>query len=432
MNNKEAANQFLSSITGIGGLRIAGMALAFATNILLARLLGVKEYGTVVYVLAWVGILSVVGVFGLDRLLVREIATYRVQSSWGLLRGVLRWGIAVSLLISSSIACIAILIHPHIADSKLNPVLPAACCLLIFIVLTRVMGAALQGFHKVVLSQFAESFIQPGLILLLIATTGIILKNNLTAGHILYFYIIAAGTACLFAGWMLRWIMAHVPKPKTPVQYSSKLWLIGTLPLFAVSALDVLNTQLSSLMLGTLSGTTAVGVYAAAERGAMLVVLPLNVVSLTVAPTFAMLYQSREHTNLQRLVTKSARFILAVSTPVALALIAGGQWFLMVFGQSFTAGQLPLAVLCIAQLVNAAIGPVSFLLIMTGHGREAAVGIGTGVVLNLTLNLFLIPKWGASGAAIAAASSLIAWNIMLAAFVWRRLGIVMTAFARTK
>ena len=89
---------------------------------------------------------------------------------------------------------------------------------------------------------------------------------------------------------------------------------------------------------------------------------------------------------------------------------------------------MPLAILCIGQLANAGIGSVAYLLIMTGHGREAATGIGVGAIVELLLSLLLIPRWGASGAAVATAISLITWNVVLAVFLWRRTGISATAF----
>jgi O-antigen/teichoic acid export membrane protein len=111
-------------------------------------------------------------------------------------------------------------------------------------------------------------------------------------------------------------------------------------------------------------------------------------------------------------------------------LIIGSQWFLLLFGRDFTGGQTPLTILCIGQLVNAAMGSVGYLLIMTGHGRDAAVGIAAGAGVNLLLSALLIPHWGVNGAAAASAIGLIVWNVVLAVFVWKRIGILTTALGR--
>ena len=64
---------------------------------------------------------------------------------------------------------------------------------------------------------------------------------------------------------------------------------------------------------------------------------------------------------------------------------------------------------------------------MTGHERDTATGVGIAAAVNVTLNVLLIPLWGIEGAAIATAISLMTWNILLAVWVYRRLGIYTTA-----
>ena len=53
-------------------------------------------------------------------------------------------------------------------------------------------------------------------------------------------------------------------------------------------------------------------------------------------------------------------------------------------------------------------------------------------VLNLVLNLLLIPAFGIVGAAVASAISLISWNLILAVLVYRRLGIHSTALGQIR
>lgn len=100
-----------------------------------------------------------------------------------------------------------------------------------------------------------------------------------------------------------------------------------------------------------------------------------------------------------------------------------GQSFLSFFGSEFTSGSTALSILVFGQLVNAAAGSVGLLLVMTAHEREAAIGMGVGLSLNVLLNTLLIPLWGIEGAAGASATSMIVWNLWLAVRVHRRLGL---------
>ena len=96
------------------------------------------------------------------------------------------------------------------------------------------------------------------------------------------------------------------------------------------------------------------------------------------------------------------------------------------FGPEFTRGYWALAILTVGQLVNASVGSVGFLMSMTGHQREAARVFAGAAVLNVVLNASLIPLWGINGAAIATATTTIIWNVALALYVWRRLGVRAT------
>jgi O-antigen/teichoic acid export membrane protein len=69
---------------------------------------------------------------------------------------------------------------------------------------------------------------------------------------------------------------------------------------------------------------------------------------------------------------------------------------------------------------------------MTGHERDVARSLAISALLNIVLGLALIPGWGAEGAAVAAATSLVVWNIVLAVRVYRKLGIRPTAFGTLK
>ena len=87
------------------------------------------------------------------------------------------------------------------------------------------------------------------------------------------------------------------------------------------------------------------------------------------------------------------------------------------------AGRVALYILVIGQVLNAAAGPVGYLLILTGHERVCASVYGWSAVLNVGLNLMLIPPLGSTGAALATASTMALWNVWLSVLVLRRLGI---------
>ena len=141
------------------------------------------------------------------------------------------------------------------------------------------------------------------------------------------------------------------------------------------------------------------------------------------APRIAELYAAGDLRALDRLLGRLGRLVLAAGFPVVLGLVLFGRWLLLVFGADFVQGYALLVILSVGQLVNILVGPVATLLTMTGHERDALVGLGISALVKLLLGVALLPLWGAAGVAVAAAAGLIVWNVLLAWFVRRRLGL---------
>lgn len=416
---------------GTGLLRLLSAGLGFLASILLARRLGVGEYGQYAFALSCVSVLGVLGAAGLDRLLIRLAAAFRTQGVWNSLAGLLRWAGGAGLAVSLTLAALAAGIGAAFAarHAVLPSAFPAAWLLAPLLVLMRLPQAALRGLNQVVRSQIPETLVQPVILIVGIVATGWFGNGRLTASEALGVYAIATLAGIVTAFGLLWRVLPSEIKKAAPT-YQPRLWIAGALPLLLVSGLDIVNTQMNILMLGSLAGARAVSLYAAAERGAGLVAFPLTAANASLAPLFAGLYAAGERERLQRLVTKSARAILLCSTLLALALAVGGTWFLRFFGPGFLPARHALLILSAGQWINAAMGTVASLLLMTGHAREAARGLAVTVAVNFLLNLALIPRWGVEGAAFAAAGSLALWNVLLAGFVRRRLGIDPTAFGK--
>ncbi|MDX1413435.1 MAG: oligosaccharide flippase family protein, partial [Candidatus Promineifilaceae bacterium] len=156
-------NYLIWGTAGVFFLQVFATGLGFVTNVLLARLLGATEYGVYTYVFAWVGLLTVLSMFGFGRLLVREIASYITNTRWGLIHGIIRYVATRSFLISIGVAIIAGLLT-WLFKENLNPrMFPAfwiAMIALPFLTLTLLNEQALQGFKKVVLGRIPQVFVR--------------------------------------------------------------------------------------------------------------------------------------------------------------------------------------------------------------------------------------------------------------------------------
>jgi O-antigen/teichoic acid export membrane protein len=92
---------------------------------------------------------------------------------------------------------------------------------------------------------------------------------------------------------------------------------------------------------------------------------------------------------------------------------------LKLFGPSYASAYAPLVILASGQLLAALFGPAAMVATFIGAPRIAVWSLATGILVNASLNLVLVPTLGALGAAVATAAGTVA--IAVAAWAWTRL-----------
>lgn len=418
--------------SGTFALKVASAGFNFVISLLLARLLGVAGFGAYSFALAWVGLLNIPSILGFDRLLIREVAVHRSRSEWGLMKGLLLRTSQLVLVASCAVALIAAGVAWLLSGSLEPRMLHAfwvAMVLLPLTALSLLRQAALRGLHRVVSGQVPEMFIRPVLFILLVGGAYLVFGTGMSASWAVGINAVALVIAFVVGAVMLRRSLPGAVKEERPA-YATRLWLGSALPLMFVSGAQVINTRADIVMLGAIKGAEDAGVYTVATRGADLIAFVLLAVNAAFGPVVAGLYAAGERGRLQRVITRSTRFIFLASLPLAVCFMVFGGWFMLIFGEGFARGATALAVLSVGQLISAAVGTVGVLLVMTNHERSAAIGVGIGAGLNVSLNAALIPAFGLEGAAIATMSSLVATNLLLAVWVYRELGLYPGVFGR--
>jgi len=413
-------------------LKVASAGLSFLISLILARRLGAVGYGAYSYAIALVGLLAIPAIMGLDRLLIRNIASYQVQSAWGMMKGLLRWANGMALILSLAIAALSFLAGITFAKGMDRQMLSAflvALILLPILTLTRLRQASLQGLHKIIPGQLPELLLQPALFIILLMASYLSLRRGLSVELVLLLHITAAVCAFVVGAWLLYTNLPQDVRMATPT-YHKQTWIVSATPLFLFAAMQTVNSQADIILLGAIKGAKAVGIYSAANRLAALISVILIAVNTPLAPTVARLYAEGDMKRLQEVITKTVRLITLVSLPLAGSMLLFGDRFLLIFSSEFLRGRTALSILSIGQIFNATMGSVGLILTMTGYERYAAMGVGISAVLNIILNACFIPLWGMEGAALATSISMIALNIALALVVKRKLGINSTILQR--
>src|SRR5258708_313449 len=127
-------------------IRVVSAALAYCSQILLARWMGGSDYGVYVYVWTWVLLLGSMMDFGISASAQKIIPEYRTAGEHALLRGFLsgsRWmTFAVSSVISLLLAGLIKLLSPWIGASEIVPLYIGCLTLPAFVVANTQDGIA--------------------------------------------------------------------------------------------------------------------------------------------------------------------------------------------------------------------------------------------------------------------------------------------------
>lgn len=415
--------------TGSFGLNLVNTGAAVLTTVILARVMDLAAFGIYSWVVATIWLLTVPAVLGVDRLLVRDIAVYIGNASYGLVRGLLvrsaQLVLGMCLAIFGAIA-LAVWLSGGALGATTVAALAVGLVALPFLAYARVGQAALMGIHQVVLGQVPDLLLRPVSQLAFVLVIALI-GSRLDAPSAVALFTASAAASLVLAAALLRSRMGAVLQPSRPT-YQTRRWVAAAFALVLLSGGLVINSQTGVVLLGLIDTPESAGLYSVAQRGALLVAFPLMAASSALAPIAARLWSAKDVGQLQRLVTFSARAVLLGSLPIALVFIVAGESLLgFVFGASFTAAATALSVLSLGQVANSSSGAVATLLIMTGNTWRAGMGIAAGIVVNIVLAVALIPTYHTVGAAIAAAASLVVSNLIHVVMARRSLGIDPTA-----
>jgi len=395
---------------GVMVLNAFAMSLGFLISMVLARLLGVWEFGLYAFAMSLLGLLSALASFGFPQLLVREIAAYRVKGEWGSIRGLLHFSQRTALGASLALALLVGL-GLWLFSDRLSPRAEATLSLglvaLPFMALIQLQSSALRGFDRILESQIVNEVLRPLSFLVLTGVVWLLDRTLLDATVAVGLQAVAAGVT-LLAGWFLLRRYANAQVLGATLTQSNSLWLRSALWLLLLALLNLIPQHSGVLLLGIMRGSEEVALYKVAYQAASLVPFGLMAFNTAIAPTLAQLYAAGNRRGLRRVMIAASGVGTAFALPLVLLFTMGGNLFLKIaFGGNFRQSFIPLFIMTVGQFMFVALGPLLLLLVMINREDKATFVTAISAGLNVVMNMVFIPIWGVSGAALATAISLV-------------------------
>lgn len=372
--------------------RIVRMLVGLVVGVWAARYLGPEQFGQLNYAIAWVSIFSAVSSLGLESIVVRELVL-NPQSKDSIL-GTTFW-----LRIVSGVSIWVLILFL----SQLFSLSISKAFSLIFILST---GIIFQSFETIELwfqSQVQSNFIVKGKIIpfLIINIIKIILIKS--QASLYAFAWIGFGEICLGAISLLtiyRLQGNNIFKWRFYLSKAKDL-LNDSYPLILSSLLIMIYMRVDQIMISILSGERELGLYSVAVRlSEIWYFLPIAIAS----STFPNIVETKKvdealfYRKLQKLYVLMVALGYAIAIPIT---FTSNYLISILYGSTYNGSGTMLAILTWAGIfVNLGVARSSFLMSMNWTKLHSFT-VFLGAIINVILNLLLIPLLGGVGASIS-------------------------------
>ncbi len=405
-----ATSKFLFAVARNLVVKSVGIPAGFLCTVLLANHLGSTLYGEYTLLIS----VATVLIAGINRiysvLLVREIAAAITLKKTEYINGIFIFCIVVA------IPLVALLHYWPSGFSLLSADADPPSTLLILLMLSVVLiGSALRGLHYTTLGLFVEQVGRPVFqLVILVFIGGIIWRQETLSADFALKSLLLALLISAIVGMTALIYQAHQAKLiKWPAFKRS--WLVKGVPtLLILGYLGGINMQLPVLLLGKFSSSSEIAQYKVAISISSLIGVTLLTVNMALGPRLSSLKAKNDLVNYEHRLRQACTLVVYLAIPLAIMFSLFSDYIILRFFDSdYNGATHILWICCLAQVINCFCGPVALAFNMLDREATNISAILLSIVVGLVSGIFLIPEYGAWGAAITSVLTTISWNLFL-------------------
>lgn len=392
----------LRSFLSVFGTKIGALLIGIITTPLIVRLLGSGRYGDYALVISVFAVLTVITNSGIFNGLRKYIAEDRAIADWT--DSIFSFYFRVSLLVSVilTLTLVAVSRTSVLVDLLASEFQIYFTFLALYLFVSQfysigrgvLMGFGLEHYSEPL--QLIEKIVfAVSAIALLYIGLGV---SGVLAGHIISILLVG-----VIALWLIRdrvsFRKLETSTPDVVSRYDLLTFNVYSI-LLAFLTISLYNVDI--LLLRPMVGSSETGYYKAALVVAGFLWIAPIAIQYTLVQSTSKLWSNDKREQISDIATTSTRLNLFLMVIMIIGLAALADVFIPVyFGEEFSPAVGPLLLL-LPGVVGLALARPIFA-IGQGKGELQALVLTTGVaaVLNLILNLLLIPRYGMYGAATA-------------------------------
>jgi O-antigen/teichoic acid export membrane protein len=400
-------------------------------SVILARLLTPDSYGLLFFAISFLSVLKIFTKLGISKSAARYIAEFKEKNATQLphiIRASLVYNIISTIIVIIMLLFTYEYLSEFVGEPDIAPYLLLGTVYLLFGTLTTYARDVLQGFEAITFSSLVN-VIDRGSRLLF--ATG--------------FVILGYGAFGAFGGYILASIIASVSGLLIiyfrfyRIQESAKVVQEDlyrriaeyAVPLTATNTANVLDHRVDTILVGFFLTPVAVSYYVIGKQAVDLVEVPVSALGFTLSPTLGAKKAGGSIDQAAQIYETALINSLLVYIPAGAGLILVAEPFIeMVFGTEYRGAIPVLQIFGLYVVVEAATTLTSNGLDYLGRARSRAIVKGLTALLNVILNILLIPTIGVVGAAIATVITYSIYTIANIYMVYQELHFQITRVLR--
>ena len=405
--NKAKTSRVFKNISWLVGGKVVQMIIAFVINILTTRYLGNSNFGLISYAAVYTGFFSSLCSLGLNSVIVKEMLEHKDKQG-ELLGTSIAMRLAASVLSWISIICLSCIIDK--GEPQTTKIV-GLCCI----------GMVFQSFT--ILEYWFQARLES--------------KVCAIATIIAYLAMSAYKAVLLLLGKSVGWfavamsidyiavvVVVYIFYKKKNGPAFSFAWPTGK-RLLSQSYHFIISTLMVSIYGNTdkfmlkhmLHNTSSVGDYGAAVQLSLAWVFVLQAILDSFYPSIMELHkQDYEKYRKRNIQLYSIVFYVALVASVGITVIAKPA-VLFLYKEKYIGAVEPLKVITWYTAFSYLGVARNAWLVCEGKQKYLKYLYGSAVVLNILINWLLIPKFGATGAAVASLITQIGTSIVLPLFI---------------
>jgi O-antigen/teichoic acid export membrane protein len=414
-----ATANFLRQSTMLVISKTVAQAAEFGLQLFAVRYFSKPEFGAFGYALSIVFLCRAIAVFEMPLALARFIPTYLERRRVDAAVGSVIVGVAVVLAVGM---LLTILLVTGIEVFHLRPTVDSqALALLVVLALVVPLDAldilltalfATFGHAGVI---FARQVLLGPVARVALVVTVVFTDASITAFAIGY-VITSAATLLVYGGIFVRCLLRNSElrnRQADRFSYPTRSTLAFAAPMLLSTLVWLLLDSTDGILLGHFKGITEVAAFRAVLPLALLNQGVILAATALYSPALARLLERGEHEEVSKLYWRSTLWIAVATFPIFVATFSFAPTIAVsVIGRRYESSAPILAVLAAGYFFHSSLGFNGLTLRVLGRVRYSVCVDAAAAAANLAINLVLIPRWGALGAAIGTSATLVLHNLL--------------------